>query len=509
MGKRGTTFLFITGLTVFSLIFWILFSVTRGSVPGNPDQSTETVKNVESGPENNTLIPTAILQEEEARTASSPTSFSEFEPAITRMMAFVQPIPYVEPRRYFPNPPRYHSVPVTLTAGSIRDIPTAERPIRYVELNELILLDAALRALSKTAWGRNGSYDWTNVPVHTSDMGLTPVMYRTILEREEQSAATKTIPEPLTKLLRGGTARAEIEGVMRKAYDEYVTFLRARKVGAAYIGILEQVITKDTDRLFYDPDELARASSGNAVRHEDGTQEDYSVRSIEITAASIYNDMKFVMASGIFGTVPKNDQDVREYLRNVRDMTIRINMYHEMTHMLDRAYAMNYSPPEHRTKKSVWTYAAKTLYTLDRSNNFRWNTYDWVNDISVEDQLRISESEADGVAFEAVTNIYDMTDRQKDILWTHTFGRLDPSNRLLSQIKETLLANWPDMYGKSDIGNALSKSVFTTYPGTEAERLKLSGVIAGKSGLAAYAGYFNPMRPEQADAYWKALQSAD
>ena len=72
------------------------------------------------------------------------------------------------------------------------------------------------------------------------------------------------------------------------------------------------------------------------------------------------------MNSGIRGDLPKEGPELDRYLIDVRNFATRMLMYHEMTHILQRAYMyVHTSDAEDRSSKLIYVFADKALADLE------------------------------------------------------------------------------------------------------------------------------------------------
>jgi predicted YcjX-like family ATPase len=114
------------------------------------------------------------------------------------------------------------------------------------------------------------------------------------------------------------------------------------------------------------------------------------------------------------------------------------------------------------------------------------------------------ESQADGIAFEMLTTVYDMSSKQKEALWDRYFGRFDTTRDQLNEIKSIAESEYPD-FAVSDLGDPLA-SIFNDYPnGTDASLLRK--IAKRLSRIGPYIGYMNPMLPQDTHKLWDVVKN--
>jgi len=232
----------------------------------------------------------------------------------------------------------------------------------------------------------------------------------------------------------------------------------------------------------------------------DGSK-DYSRLQMNVYPGDIYNRVDMLQRSGILGPEP-TDADARlDYQRQLRDMGTRQLIYHEMTHVVQRAYINLHVPEEERTRKSAWTYATKTLTNVDTRYHWRWDgsAFMDMNNRHVSD-----ESQGEGISFEIFAAIYDMGPAQRDAVWDYFFGRLQGAQQALDEIQMLVEEHYPE-FSLDEFGDPLG-AVLENYPDRQG-RYTLKKLTFKVAAFPTYVGYFNPMLPQDTEKFWEALRN--
>lgn len=368
---------------------------------------------------------------------------------------------------------------------------------KQVQINEILLVRDTINLLKNTNW--SGSKD-AKLPIKVSDYDQSRL--ENYIENQEAKSGLLTIPNQIEDVFSSGQSATEITSLMMLARNEYIAYLEAKGVNSKYIEeIKSNVLPEDRNRIKYHPenDPNADFSSVGGYNIDENGERDYSKVNLQLYAVDIYNIASNVYNSKILGE-PKGEYDT-QYWEECRNIAVRQLMYHEMTHVLQRAFVNMNVDEEHRTDKSAYVYADKTLVDVD--DKYFWN---WGNTeiIAMSNNRQVSqESQADGIAFEILTNVYDMSEEQKEALWAHFFGRLSNSRQALNEIKEISESEWPNL-SVDEIGGLL-KDVMRDYnqPG-ESTLIRLTNRVIG---FPAYVGYLNPVEPEDTDLFWDYLKN--
>lgn len=362
---------------------------------------------------------------------------------------------------------------------------------RQVEFSELKLALEAFRILDQKNWrGNDGA-----LPLSPSDFSSSFLNQLSA----EQSAKTQglTIPNDLGYLYKNTT---EINNLIFTAREEFLRYAAARGVNQKYINeVNSRVLPADPARFTYDRSLTPnRATFVEGYRGPNGKVNDQL--QMATAAVDFYNGARLVMESGILGPRPINSQALDTYYRQARDIGLRWYIYHEMTHVLDRAYLnLNTDEPD-----QLFPYddINDTLARFDTAYFWNWGIggkSDLTRNLDVS-----RERQAEGVAFEILVANFDLSNAQANALWEHLFGRLRTGNQQLNQIRQISEREYPNFpIHKLDtaLGDVFAKSSDATFK----REFGLSGLSGRLTALPAYGGYLNPMRPEDSAGYWSLL----
>jgi len=332
--------------------------------------------------------------------------------------------------------PKFDDIKVNVQVESIYNDSIPASTVEKLRVYEIDLGLEALKLLQGTNW--DGDKD-TPLPLSYSD--FDQALLQEAIEDEKDDTQSLTIPDEMLGLFTTTTAQEEIMEVIESSYDEYLQYLAEKGVAQQYIDeIKNNAFPKTADRMHYhannDPD-----SPFTSIDKYSGDS-DYSKRELNMYDIDIYLHLQMLQDTKILGDTPSDEQDKVEYLKNLRNMGIRFLMYHEMTHVLQRAYITLHVDAEHKTDKSAWIYADKTLMDVDDQYFWLWGGSE---SLQMSNNRDISqESQADGIAFEMLTTVYDMSSKQKEALWDRYFGRFDTTRDQLNEIKSIAESEYPD-----------------------------------------------------------------
>jgi hypothetical protein len=175
-------------------------------------------------------------------------------------------------------------------------------------------------------------------------------------------------------------------------------------------------------------------------------------------------------------------------------MAIRMTTYHELTHILQRA--VNYTNTADGFKyPTVYIQSVKTS-----------PEYNWGGDVTknINNRSIAEESQADGIAFVALTSMYDMSSVQKEQVWDHFFGRLENGARQYETLMNKMETTYPKFnqwdFPQKVVEDVLYKGNSTIEPAKTLVRL------CDAVNVAAYGGYLNPMTPDKSELLWTFLK---
>jgi hypothetical protein len=125
-----------------------------------------------------------------------------------------------------------------------------------------------------------------------------------------------------------------------------------------------------------------------------------------------------------------------------------------------------------------------------------------VSIVNWNNKLASGESQADGVAFDVLTNVYDLSSEQKKRLWESQFGRLQDASNDLFEIRAIMDKKYPDITPYwMDAGMKQPCKELSGDEKSYCERMP-----SKLAGLPAYMGYMNPMTPDQTVEFWNHLK---
>lgn len=371
---------------------------------------------------------------------------------------------------------------------------------RRIIISELFLMLETGQLLVETDW------DGTNdAPLPITIDQFDQAKLEAYIEDESQDDNALTIPSALEELYISDKGAEEVQALIIEANSEYLDYLEAQDVLPLYIEELTQVMPATAERMTYhainDPNADPTAVEAWDVS---STATDHSRLQMNVYPVDIYNRTLLLEESRILGDPPDDEAAYAEYHLQLRDMATRQLIYHEMTHALQRAYTnLHVEDESERTSAGSWLYASKTLMRdVDTQYHWTWGdpffaeTYN--NDVS-------GESQAEGISYEMLVNLYDMSDAQKAAVWDHYFGRYEESRAALTASKDLFEKAYPH-FSPDDLGDLLP-DVMDQYPDSGGSYV-LWQVAFRLIALPSYVGYLNPMEPEDTPKFWEALRDA-
>jgi hypothetical protein len=287
-------------------------------------------------------------------------------------------------------------------------------------------------------------------------------------------------------------AEDDIRPEIFEAKAEYIQYMKLKGVHPEYIRQFENSLPDD--RIFFYP-EFDTDVPQTQIHHHDANdmagEIDYSQLEMEVYVIDIYNGMDKILDSGI-----TEDESI------AKDMAVRTLLYHEYTHVLQRAYDTLNTRTEDRTSKIAWMYVENRLSDADTRYHIDWGP-DYADDSA--DRTVSQESQAEGIAFEILAHQYGLDEREKTILWDYLVGFLDKAKddfdasvSYLSSIDANI----------DSIGSKIfNEFIMELAPGVE-PAVTLSSLTMRLYSMPAYAGYLHPMKPEDTYKFWEKLVPA-
>ncbi|HSD85668.1 MAG TPA: hypothetical protein VLG46_17530 [Anaerolineae bacterium] len=372
---------------------------------------------------------------------------------------------------------------------------TAER----IQINELELARDALRLLINTSW--NGDKD-VALPLSIEDFDASRLGAYVADERSDTQELT--IPPDLAELYLSPEATREITDLLLQARNEYVAYLQAKGVLPQYSDEINRVVLPpDLARLIYHPenDPNAPPTATGPTSDAEGKR-DYGRLQMDVYPVDIYNRALSFNEAKILGEEPTEAAAQLAYQRQLRDLALRQLVYHEMTHVLQRAYIHLHTPAKEHQSKSADVYADKTLdKVVDTRYHWQWGSHSTISELN--NRHVSDESQAEGISFEVFADVHNLSLQQRAAVWDHLFGRLEQASAALDEIKTLCATHYPDL-SMDEFGDPLAE-VMAKYSDSEA-RLILTRVARRLSALPAYVGYLNPMQPADTAKFWAVLQ---
>lgn len=394
-------------------------------------------------------------------------------------------------------PPAPTPEPVSTMAEFGESIYNEDIPATHAErivISEIYLMHEALQILMRKGWDGN---PYEPLPLNVSEFDQQHLA--AYIADEAHDEAILTIPPELEPLYISPEATAEISALLVQARNEYVDYLASKGALPLYLDeINRHVLPPDPQRLIYypinDPNLPAAFTEGLEV----GGGRDYSQLVMHVHPLDIYLSALLLRRSMILGEEPAAEPERLAYEHRLRDMGLRATVYHEMTHVLQRAYINTHVPEEDRTSKAAWISAWKTLINVDTQYHWRWGDY-----MADSNNRHVSdESQAEGIAFEVLVAHYNMSPQQQAAVWDHLFGRLEDSRAVLDECRDIFERHFPN-YWPSEFGSNLVP-VMEEYrsPG----RNELVGIVLRLTSLPSAVGYLHPMLPQDTEKVWATLQ---
>lgn len=391
--------------------------------------------------------------------------------------------------------PQPLATPVASPVESIYDEDIPPSHAERLVISEVYLMREALLLLVQKGW--DGNRDGP-LPLKVTEFDQEAL--RAYIADEAHDDQALTVPAGLEPLYISPEAAAEVSALLLQARSEYVDYLTGKGALPLYVDEINQhVLPPDPQRLVYyplnDPDSPPTAVEPLTV----GGENDFGQLVVHVYPVDVFNAASSLRKASILGEEPTSAAERLAYHRRLRDIALRFLLYHEMTHAVQRAYINVHTPEEYRSDKAAWVYASQTLVSVDTQYHWRWGDhFADMNNRHVSD-----ESQAEGISFEVMVAVYNMSPQQQAAAWDHFFGRLDDSRAVLDQARGLFDRHFPD-YAPDEFGSLL-RPVLEDYPNFDG-RYALMDIASRLSGLPACIGYLNPMLPQDTGKFWAALR---
>ena len=393
----------------------------------------------------------------------------------------ISPIPTSAPNT---NPPlTSSSPPVKLEPSNY-----SKTPARKSFLSEVVFGNESLKKLVSKGWDG----DPENISLDLSEYPQS--MLQKIYTNEQERKSAFTIPQEIREIYVPDQAQQEILSLIKTARKEYIDYLKLKGVNSKYINKIHVVFPEDDSHISTDniPDATGPISETKDHRGANGLPTGDGTLDMHISIANIHNDARILLASGILGA----DSSMEIY-KIARDMGVRRQVYHEMTHVLQNAYE--------KVHEDEGDYSSR-LYDLEKEYFLHWgedevkssNWTNWRNaDIGRERQ-------AEGVSFQVFTWRYALSQNQANVVWDYLFGRLSDAQSLLAEMVTVFETKYPS-YNPDSFGTDLLNHVNISSEQSVTNRDTLRAIMTRLLGMPAYLGYLNPMSVDDSSDFWLEL----
>ena len=377
-----------------------------------------------------------------------------------------------------------------IKGGTLKSINDSNIKIVKAERIQILSLEF-VNATLDLAQGKNwGGTKESKIPLSISDYSQSDLdgWVNTSKEKDDNLL----IPDDISSVYLGNTAITEITEEVFKAREEYISFLNAKGVNQKYIDEIENyTFPNSKERFTYvaknDPNAgLTGVSSYNGNNRE---------AKYELQAVDIYLPSLLLKKSLIIGDEPSDISEVVPYFTKLRNMALRMTTYHELTHVLQRA--VNYT-----NTADGFKYPTVYIQSVKTSPEYNWGG-DAVKDIY--NRSIAEESQADGIAFVALTSLYDMSNAQKEQVWDHFFGRLENGAKQYETFMSKMEKDFPK-YNQWDFPQKIIEDVIYKDNASQTEPGKTLVRLCDAIDVAAYGGYLNPMTPDKSELLWDFLK---
>ena len=364
-------------------------------------------------------------------------------------------------------------------------------------LPDVLLYNAALKILVNKNW--NGNVN--SIPLNYTDFDSRTL--NTVLQLVAERRQRLQIPVELNDLYEAPQSQQNIVENIYAARQEYLNYLRQKGVAQAYLNELENYTVKEqADRLVYvyEDDPNPPTSLGPFINSQN--QSNFREQVLTINSLFLYNNTAPIEDSRILGPMPTEINARREYHRRAINMALRMSVYHEMTHGLQRAVVSYHAPADRKTDKVAHNHASKTLIPV--SSNLFWKWPGLTINQTINDRIISQESQADGIMFDVLFDNYNFSNTQQQAYLDHYLYNLDQSKAQLSEINTLFDRNFPEV-DKQGLGTYLDDA-FDNYP-NNTDKTTLRRQMRNSDFLPNHWGYLNPMM--NTEAFWRAVSTTN
>lgn len=362
-----------------------------------------------------------------------------------------------------------------------------------VYVSEMKFLEQVYNAFSKTNWDGIGS-----IPVKPSELDTT--LYDEILEKEANRYQTLDIPDEYEQLYITDESGEYLQELLLDSRNEFLDFIGKMGVNQKYISEFDTNALPGTEeRLKYhatdDPDAPQTAIS--AWKGSD----DPSQREGNFYAVDAYNYARQIENSGLIGDKPTREPELLTYRKTARDMGLRMLAFHEYTHVLQNAYGYVNAKDRDKGKPSIYLYLDKPLNIIDSKYFLEWGTD---SNNKVKNNQISEERQAEGISYLAMVSVYNLSPQQGELLWEYRFGRLSDAAKIYNKVTKELNEKYPKLK-LAELGLIFAEMVKSD-KGLSSQHSRILNRLSNRLDfMGPNGGYFNPMTPNDADAFWKML----
>lgn len=317
-----------------------------------------------------------------------------------------------------------------------------------------------------------------NIKEAVLEKQIDPELLIQTLQTDGESTELRTVPVSLKAIYLGPDVTTEIKNVLLTCRKEYGDYMSYRGTNKKYLDKLDEIFPTDLSTFVYDDGNDPNKNEIAYVKNLGNGKKQFVISAVHIYFGSI-----LYQRSGIFDHI--KDIDLTKYEKEVRDFSIRKTCYHEFTHILqDSVDAVNKGEGKYAYFAKGQTMESSTPY-LSKFFNMK----DPVSVLQLEDA--IAEAQAEGLSFEMLMDIYDLSPSQRRALWDQEFGRLK-SNRVKIN---AMASNFVTDFTSGDLLDLSSKLSELPYelqsPKISFGQKKRLGQMMSTS-YVAWLGYLNP-----------------
>lgn len=299
-----------------------------------------------------------------------------------------------------------------------------------------------------------------------------------IIATDKDNNELQTVPADLKNVYLGSEVSQEIANTLVSCRKEYAGYLSYRGVNQRYIEKLDEIFPTDLSTFEYDDSNDPKKNSIAYVKNLDDGKKQFVISAVHIYFGSIMYKRSGVLEH-LKGASPES------YEKAVRDFSIRKTCYHEFTHILQESVRQ----VNRGSGKYAYFSKGQTLESSTQVLKKFFDTSDPVGTLQLEEA--IAEAQAEGLSFEMLGDVYNLSPSQKKVLWDHEFGRLALNRERINKIA----GDYRNDFTSSDLidlSNRLSDIAFElTGPKLSfSDKKQISKLVNGS--FIPWLGYLNP-----------------